>query len=81
MQYEPIATEQIQLHTIAAQLLDPASDIATLSATANAFYDLCLIHSEWKDGQHKATQLPSGKAISPEDAGQNQGPGTTRISK
>lgn len=68
MQYEPIATEQIQLHAIAAQLLDPASDIATLSAAANAFYDLCIAHSDWKDGQHKATQLPSGKAISREDA-------------
>lgn len=68
MPYEPIATEQTQLHAIAAQLLDPASDIATLSAAANAFYDLCVALSDWKDSTQKATQLASGKAISPEDA-------------
>lgn len=68
MQYEPISTEQTQLHAIAAQLLDPASDIATLSAAANAFYDLCAALSKWEDGAKKNIQLPSGKAISPEDA-------------
>ncbi|MFM9951823.1 MAG: hypothetical protein ACKV1O_28085 [Saprospiraceae bacterium] len=68
MQYEPISTEQTELHKIAAQLLNPASDIATLSAAANAFYDLCVTLSDWKAGKNKATQLASGKAISPEDA-------------
>ncbi|NUO03457.1 MAG: class I SAM-dependent methyltransferase [Saprospiraceae bacterium] len=68
MPYESIATEQTQLHEIAAQLLNPASDIAQLSAAANAFYDLCTVLSTWKVGESKATQLPSGKAISPEDA-------------
>jgi len=68
MPYEPISTEQTKLQEIAAQLLDPASDIATLSAAANAFYDLCVALSDWKDRTQKATQLASGKAISPEDA-------------
>jgi len=69
MPYEPISTEQTKLHEIADQLLNPASDIANLSAAANAFYDLCATLSDWKDGESKATQLASGKAISPEDAG------------
>jgi len=68
MSHKPVATEQAQLHAIAAQLLDPASDIATLSAAANAFYDLCSALSKWEDGAKKNIQLPSGKAISPEDA-------------
>ena len=68
MSYESTIVEQTQLHEIAAHLLNPASDIAQLSAAANAFYGLCTTLSKWGDGAKKNTQLPSGKAISPEDA-------------
>jgi len=68
MQKAPVAVEQTQLHAIATQLLDPATDIATLSAAAQAFHDLCSALSKWENGAKKNIQLPSGKAISPEDA-------------
>ncbi len=68
MPYKPVTKEQIQFKETVAQLLDPTTEIGVQRTAAFAFYDLCASFTKWENGSTEATQLNSGKAISPEDA-------------